>query len=556
MAQGELLFAPLGGIGEIGMNLSIYGFGDGRRRQWLIVDCGVSFASEEHLPGVDLILPDIRFLIEERKNIVGLVLTHGHEDHMGALIDLWPRLNVPLYATPFTAALFEAKRLSEPGAPQIPIKVVPMGGHLALGAFAIDFINVAHSIPESNALAIRTPAGIVLHTGDWKIDPNPIIGAPTDAAKLTALGDEGVLALVGDSTNAVREGRSPSESDVAKTLAELIRTAPGRVAVTTFASHVGRLRAVADAARAAEREVVLVGRAMERVAQVARETGYLDGVQDFRSAQSYGYLPPDKVLALCTGSQGEPRAALARIAADEHPEVTLARGDRVIFSSRAIPGNEKAVGEVINGLVAQGVEVITDRTHLVHVSGHPRRDELREMIGWVRPQILIPAHGEALHLAEHAELARRAGVPKVLVCRNGDLVRLAPNGPEIIDEVPSGRLYKDGSLLINAESKTVAARRRLSFAGVVSVALALSEKGVLMADPEVELIGLPETDAAGASMTEIAREAIEEAFESMPKPRRRDADAVAEAVRRAVRAAIAERWNKKPICHVHVLTVT
>ncbi len=537
------------------MNLSIYGFGEARRRQWLIVDCGVSFASEEHLPGVDLILPDISYLIAERKNIVGLVLTHGHEDHLGALIDLWPRLEVPIYATPFTAALFEAKRASEPGAPRIPVKVMPLGGHLTLGPFAIDFINVAHSIPESNALAIRTPAGIVLHTGDWKIDPTPIIGAPTDAAKLTALGDEGVLALVGDSTNAVREGRSPSEADVAKTLAELIRTAPRRVAVTTFASHVGRLRAVADAARAVEREVVLIGRAMERVAQVARETGYLDGVQDFRSVESYGYLPPDKVLALCTGSQGEPRAALSRIARDEHPEVTLSKGDRVIFSSRAIPGNEKAVGEVINGLVMQGIEVITDRTHLVHVSGHPRRDELRDMIGWVRPQILIPAHGEALHLAEHAELARRAGVPKVLICRNGDLVRLAPNGPEIVDEVPSGRLYKDGSLLISAEGRTVAARRRLSFAGVVTVALAVNDKGTLMADPEVELIGLPETDAAGVSMTEIARDAVEKAFESMPKPRRRDPDAIAEAVRRAVRSRIAERWNKKPICHVHVLTV-
>ncbi|MGB6750738.1 MAG: ribonuclease J [Xanthobacteraceae bacterium] len=555
MAHNELVFAPLGGIGEIGMNLSIYGFGDARRRQWLIVDCGVSFASEEHLPGVDLILPDISYLIEERKNIVGLVLTHGHEDHMGALIDLWPRLKVPLYATPFTAALFEAKRLSEPGAPQIPVNIVPLNGHLTLGPFAIDFINVAHSIPESNALTIRTPAGIVLHTGDWKIDPTPLIGAPTDAARLTALGDEGVLALVGDSTNAVREGRSPSEADVAKTLAELIRTAPRRVAVTTFASHVGRLRAVAAAARAAEREVVLVGRAMERVAQVARETGYLDGVQDFRSIESYGYLPPDKVLALCTGSQGEPRAALSRISRDEHPEVTLAKGDRVIFSSRAIPGNEKAVGEVINGLVMQGIEVITDRTHLVHVSGHPRRDELREMIGWVRPQILIPAHGEALHLAEHAELARRAGVPKVLVCRNGDLVRLAPDGPEIVDKVPSGRLYKDGSLLIGAESRTVAARRRLSFSGIVTVALALSAKGQLVADPEVELIGLPDSDAAGTSMTEIARDAVEEAFESMPKPRRRDPDAVAEAVRRAVRGRIGERWSKKPICHVHVLTV-
>jgi ribonuclease J len=551
----DLVFAPLGGFGEIGMNLSIYGFGDSRRRQWIIVDCGVSFASEEHLPGVDLILPDISYLIEERKNILGLVLTHAHEDHMGAIMDLWPRLKVPFYATPFSAALFEARRASELGAPEIPVNVVPAGGHLSLGPFEIDFINVAHSIPESNALAIRTSAGTVVHTGDWKIDPTPIVGGPTDAARLTALGDAGVLALIGDSTNAVREGRSPSEADVAKTLAELIRTAPRRVAVTTFASHVGRLRAVADAARAAEREVVVVGRAMERVVQVARETGYLQGVQDFRGVESYGYLPPDKVLALCTGSQGEPRAALARIAQDEHPDVTLSRGDRVIFSARPIPGNEKAISQVINGLVEQGVEVITDRTHLVHVSGHPRRDELRDMIGWVRPKILIPAHGEALHLAEHADLARKAGVPHVLICRNGDLVRLAADGPAIIDEVPSGRLYKDGALLVSAESKTVAARRRLSFAGMVTVALALNEKGVLAADPDIELIGLPETDANGASMTEIARDAVEIAFDALPKPRRRDPDAVAEAVRRGVRSAIAERWKKKPICYVHVLTV-
>ena len=555
MAGPELVFAPLGGIGEIGMNLSIYGFGDERRRQWLIVDCGVSFASEEQLPGVDLILPDIRYLLEQRRNILGLVLTHAHEDHMGALIDLWPKLNVPLYATPFAAALFEARRLSEPGAPSIPVNVVPLNGRVALGPFTVDFINVAHSIPESNALAIRTALGTVVHTGDWKIDLTPVVGAPTDEAKLTALGDQGTLALIGDSTNAVRDGRSPSEADVAKTLTELIRTAPARVAVTTFASHVGRIRAVADAARIAEREVVLVGRAMERVVQVARETGYLDGVQDFRAAESYGYLPPDKVLALCTGSQGESRAALARIAQDEHPEVTLTRGDRVIFSARTIPGNEKAVARVINGLVTQGVEVITDRDHLVHVSGHPRRAELLDMIKWVRPTILIPAHGEALHLAEHAKLAGNAGVPQVLVCRNGDLVKLAPGPAAIIDEIPSGRLYKDGALLVDAEAPTVAARRRLSFAGVVTVALALSEKGQLVADPEIELIGIPETDAGGRSMADIARDAIEEAFESLPKPRRRDPDEVAEAVRRAVRGAIAERWNKKPVCHVHVLSV-
>jgi ribonuclease J len=555
MAQNELVFAALGGIGEIGMNLSIYGFGDERRRQWIIVDCGVSFASEEHLPGVDLILPDIRYLIEERSNILALVLTHGHEDHMGALIDLWPRLKVPIYATPFTAALFEARRASEPGAPKIPIQVVPLGGHLQIGPFALDFISVAHSIPESNALAIRSPAGTVLHTGDWKIDPTPLIGGLTDVAKLAALGDAGVLALVGDSTNAVRDGRSPSEADVAKTLSELIRNAPRRVAVTTFASHVGRLRAVADAARAAEREVVVVGRAMERVVQVARETGYLDGVQEFRGIESYSYLPPEKVVALCTGSQGEPRAALARIAEEEHPDVALSRGDRVIFSARPIPGNEKAIARVMNGLVEQGIEVITDRTHLVHVSGHPRRDELRDMIGWVRPKILIPAHGEALHLAEHAALARRAGVPQVLLCRNGDLVRLALGSAEIIDQLPSGRLYKDGSLVIEAEARTIAARRRLSFSGIVSVAIAMTEKGALAGYPEVELIGLPETDAGGTALAEVARRAVEEGFEALPKPRRRDPDEVAESLRRAVRAAIAERWGKKPICHVHVIVV-
>jgi len=294
---------------------------------------------------------------------------------------------------------------------------------------------------------------------------------------------------------------------------------------------------------------------MERISQVARETGYLDGVADFRSMDAYGYLPPNKVLALCTGSQGEPRAALSRIAEDQHPEVTLGKGDRVIFSTRAIPGNEKAVDRVINGLVEQGVEVITDRTHLVHVSGHPRRDELADMIRWTRPQILIPAHGEALHLAEHANLARRAGVPNVVVCRNCDLVRIAPGPPGIVDEIPSGRLYKDGSILISAEAKTVAGRRRLSFSCVISVALAVTDKGELAADPEVDLTGIPETDADGESLAEAAYDAVMSTFESLPKPRRRDPDSVAEAVRRAVRAAIARRWRKKPVCHVHVLTV-
>ncbi len=552
--QGDLVFAPLGGVGEIGMNLSLYGLGDERKRTWLIIDVGVSFANEENLPGIDLVFPDIRYLISERRNIAGIVLTHAHEDHYGAMLDLWPKLRVPVFATPFTAALLAAKRLGEFGAPDIPVTEVALGSRFSVGPFDVELCSVAHSIPESNALIIRTPHGTVLHTGDWKIDPTPVLGEKTDEAKLRALGEEGCLALVGDSTNAVRDGRSPSESEVAATIAELILKAPGRVAVTTFASNVARIRAVADGARAAGREVVVVGRAMERVTQVARETGYLDDVQPFRSMEVYGHLPNDKVVALCTGSQGEPRAALARIAKDEHPEVTLARGDTVIFSSRPIPGNEKAISTVINGLIDQGVRVVTDRTHLVHVSGHPRRDELAEMIGWVKPRLLIPVHGEALHLAEHAELARSLGVT-VGMCRNGDLVKLAPGDPGIIDEVPAGRLYKDGNLLVDAQARTIADRKRLSISGIVSVALALTEKGQLAADPDVELIGIPEVAASGQPMLEVALDAILETVESQPKARRRDPDAVAELVRRAVRAAVAGEWGKKPWVLVHMLPV-
>ncbi|QQN61737.1 ribonuclease J [Bradyrhizobium diazoefficiens] len=551
----ELVFAPLGGVGEIGMNLSIYGLGNRQQRSWLAVDLGVSFGDEEHLPGIDLIMPDISFLEKERKNLIGLVLTHAHEDHFGAIIDLWPRLKCPIYATQFSAALFEAKCAAERNAPKIPVTVVPSGGRIDVGPFNVEFIPVAHSIPEAHALAIHTEVGTVLHTGDWKIDPTPTLGRPTDEKRLRELGEEGVLALIGDSTNAVRDGRSPSEAEVARTIIELVKAAKGRVAVTTFASNVARIKAVADAAKAADREVVVVGRAMERVVQVARETGFLDGVQNFRSPEVYGHLPQDKVLALCTGSQGEPRAALARIANDDHPEITLNRGDSVIFSSRTIPGNEKAVGSIINNLVLQGVEVLTDRDHLVHVSGHPRRDELRDMISWVKPQLLIPVHGEALHLNEHAKLARAAGVPRVLVIRNGDLVKLGPGDPGVIGEVPSGRLYKDGTILEDSKSRAVIERRRLAFSGCAFVAIAMTAQGELVDEPEVDLVGIPEKNRAGEPLDDIVFDAVMSTIEGLPKARRRDFDALAESVRRAVRAVINEHWGKKPPCLVHVLTV-
>src|SRR5437764_2528572 len=508
---GEVVFATLGGVGEIGMNLSIYGLGPERSRTWLAIDFGVSFGGEELLPGIDLVLPDSRFLGEERRNLAGIVLTHAHEDHFGALLDLWPQLRVPVYATPFTAALLEAKRRGEPGAPEIPVRVVALGSRFALGPFDVELVSVAHSIPESNALIIRTPLGTLLHTGDWKIDPTPVVAPPTDEAKLRAIGQAGVLALIGDSTNAIRDGRSPSERDVAKTLAELVRTARARVAVTIFASNVARIRSVAEAAAAAGREVVVIGRAMERVVQVARETGYLDGIGAFRGPETYNHLPPDKVVALCTGSQGEPRAALARIAEESHPEIALAPGDRVIFSSRTIPGNEKPVGRIINGLVHQGIEVLTDRHELVHVSGHPRRAELEDMYGWVRPQIAIPVHGEALHLHEHAALARRVGVQQVIECQDGDMIRLAPGRAEVIDEVPAARIYKDGRILLEPEARTVPERRRLAFAGVVSVALAVTEQGEIAGEPALRLTRIPERDAGGEVMRAIAYSAVRRA---------------------------------------------
>ena len=498
-------------------------------------------------------MPDIAFAVAEKKNIAGIVLTHAHEDHFGALFDLWPRLKVPVYATPFTAALIEAKRLSEPGAPEIKVITVPLKGKVTLGPFEVEFVSVAHSIPESNSLIIRTPLGPVLHTGDWKLDPTPLIGEPTDEARLRALGDEGCIAFIGDSTNAVREGRSPSETDVAKTLAELMRSAPGRVAVTTFASNIARIRAVALAARECEREVVVVGRAMERLVQVARETGYLTDVQEFRPANAYGYLPPDKVVAICTGSQGEPRAALSRIAQDDHPEVTFSAGDRVIFSSRAIPGNEKAIGRVINGLIEQGIEIITDRTHLVHVSGHPRVAEMEDMYRWVRPKIAVPVHGEALHLSEHAKIAKRCGVEDIVRCKNGDVIRLAPGPAKKVDEVRHGTLYKDGRLIIEGKAAAVSDRRKLSAVGVIVVSLVMDERGELVADPEVDLLGIPERNASGESIEDIVYNAVVDTAENLPKARKRDPDAIAESVRRSARAAVANDWGKKPVCIVHVL---
>lgn len=553
MADNELVFLPLGGLGEIGMNCGLYGFGPPKQRKWLMVDLGVAFAGED-LPGIDLIMPLTSFIEERKKDLVGIVLTHAHEDHFGAVADLWPRLGVPIYATNFAADLLEVRRLSEPGAPKVPVKRIAQDQRFTLGPFDIEMIPVAHSIPESCALAIRTPAGTVLHTGDWKIDETPVLGLPTNGQRLKEIGDEGVLALVCDSTNILREGISASEKEVSATLAEIIAASPGRVLVTTFASNVARIRAVAEAAAAAGRQVIVAGRAMERVVEIAAELGMLAGLPPFRGTDAFSRLPRDKVVVLVTGSQGEPRAALARIAAKEYPDIRLVSGDRVIFSSRAIPGNEKAINKIINALAKQDIDIITDRQGLVHVSGHPRQDEVRRMYEWVRPQVAVPAHGEALHLTEHAKFAKAMGVPHVIRAFNGTLVRLAPGDPAMVTEVVNGRLVKDGDCLTSVDG-AVAERRKLSFAGIITVVLAMDERGDIASDPEVETVGIPEVTARGENMAELALDAVEATLAGLSKGKRRDPAAVQEAIRRAVRAAINDVWDKKPLCQVFVVEV-
>ena len=441
------------------------------------------------------------------------------------------------------------------GRPKIPIEIVKPGARLAIGPFDVEFVAVAHSIPESSALAIRTPAGLVVHSGDWKIDPTPVLGPSTDEARLIALGDEGVLALVCDSTNVLREGESPSERDVAAVLHDLVANAKGRVVVTTFASNVARLRSAAEAGLAAGRQICILGRAMERVVAVARECGMLDGVPPFLGMDAFERLPRNKILALATGSQGEPRAALARMAEDEHPTAELSPGDTVIFSSRTIPGNEKAVGKLINAFVTTGVEVVTDRNALVHVSGHPRRAELAKMYAWLRPRIAVPAHGEALHLSEHAAFAKAQGVPQVLRALNGDLVRFAPGDAATLGKVGGGKRMKDGEILLPADQECVAQRRRLSFAGVVSIALALTPKGELAGDPDVMIAGLPERTREGAAIDALIDAAIFETFESLPRGKRRDPDFLSTAIERGVRNSVSVVWGKKPQVHVLVVEV-
>ena len=552
--QDELVFLALGGLGEIGMNVYLYGFGPGDARQWLMVDLGITFPGDSE-PGVDVVLPDLRFIYENPKSLIGIVLTHAHEDHIGAVVDLWPKLKAPLYATPFTAGMLHSKSAEFAGKLKLPIKTIPLGGTVQIGPFGVEFVTMSHSVPESSALAIRTKLGTVLHTGDWKLDSQPFVGDPANEARLQELGAEGILAMVCDSTNAFRDGRSPSELQVARSITELVKAQKRRVAITSLSSNVARIKAVSDAALATGRELVVAGRSMHRVIQVAIDTGYLPPNFRWLDQDRAQYLNARDTCILCTGSQGEPRAAISRISENEHPAITLGKGDTVIFSSRTIPGNERSVGRIQNNLAHLGVEVITDNEALVHVTGHPRRDELRQMYAWIKPRIAIPMHGEARHLKEQGRIAKAAGVPEVVEPLNGDIVLLAPGQARIIDEAPVGRLFRDGSLIVSESDGPVQERRKLGQVGLVLVAITLSTRGEVLGYPQVALDGVPQENVRGEPMYDTALDAVEGTLKGLSPARRKDPEMVREAIRRAVRSAIAETWGKKPIAKVLINVV-
>lgn len=543
----ELVFLPLGGAGEIGMNLSLYGYAG----RWLMIDCGISFA-DDTMPGIEVIMPDPAFIEERRDALVGIVVTHAHEDHLGAIQYLWPRFKTTVYATPFTANLLRQKLVETKLESTVPIVEIPMSGKFSIAPFELELITLTHSIPEPNAVVVRTPVGTVLHTGDWKLDPDPLVGPTADEAALRRLGEEGVLALVCDSTNALRPGVSGSEAAVGRSLETLVGQCRNRVAVACFASNVARLTSIAAAAAAHDRQVALVGRSLWRIEQAARETGYLNGVPRFLTEEEAGYLPRDKALLICTGSQGEPRSALSRIADDEHAHIVLEAGDAVIFSSRIIPGNERSINRLHNKLTHLGVEILTEQDHFVHVSGHPAQEELQRMYQMVRPKVAVPVHGEARHLRAHMSLAEACQVQQAILALNGDMVRLGPLPAAVVGQVQTGRLALDGKQLVSLDSESWKNRKRITFNGAAVATVVLDRNGTLLADPRVTLqgVGDPDAEELASLGADVGR-----AVEGLSPRERRDDAAVSEAARLAVRRRLKASSGKRPVTDVHVVRV-
>ena len=540
----ELLFLALGGSGEIGMNVNLYG----TQGKWVMVDLGLTF-SDPSYPGVELILPDLDFIEKNRKDLLGIVLTHGHEDHIGAIPYLAADLGVPLYATKFTAGLIRGKLDEEGISDRVKLHIIANEGSFQLGPFGFTYVPLAHSIPEGNALLIDTPYGKIFHTGDWKVDENPLLGVPATAAELTAIGDQGILALVCDSTNVFNDKASGSELDVRKGLDEVVAACTGRVLVTTFASNAARVQTLGNVARDTGRQLCVAGRSLDRIIKVAKASGYLADFPPTIDVDTAMKLPPRDVLFIATGGQGEARAALSRVAFDSHP-IKLSKGDTVVFSSKQIPGNELAIGRIQNQLASKHIEMVTEKQAFVHVSGHPGRPELAAMYKWIRPEIMLPVHGELRHMAEQARFAKEQGVPKGIVQSNGTVVRLAPDGPKAIGQERVGRLVLDGDVILPADGSTINERRRISQYGVISVTVAVDGKGHLRGEPAVMIQGIPVEEDRDDFLDE-ARDAAAEAVQGGSK----DENKLREAVRLAVRRRASAWTGKKPIVDVSIIRV-
>ncbi len=551
--KDELYFIPLGGAEQFGVNLNVYGY----QGKWLVIDCGMGFADERY-PGIDILLPDPQFIEDRKKDVVGMIITHAHEDHIGAVAHLWPRLRCPIFAAPFTAAVLRKKMSEVPACRDAEVIEVVAGEKLSLKPFGVTFTPVTHSVPETAALFIETDVGNIVHSGDWNLDPHPTIGEPTSPEPFKAFGEMGVLAYIGDSTNAEVEGTSGSEGDVEKGLSALFKECRGRIAITIFASNIGRLRSICLAANENGRQVALIGRSLHSMSAAARDCGYMKDLPQFVTEDDLGYLPDDKVVMVVTGSQGESRAQLARIARGEHQEISFRKGDTVIFSARPIPGNELEIIAVKNNLAASHVRIISprDTKHCIHVSGHPARDEITQMLQWVKPQAVIAVHGERTMLEAHAQLALDLQVPTAIVPNNGSVIRLYPGTPSVIDHVETGLLAVELGRILNADHQAIVQRRKLQFSGTVHATLVMDKRGELVTDPQVSTVGLVDPDQEdGRKFEEDILDEIEDILADMSKGELTDDHFVSEEMRIGIRRFVQHRLNIKPKTTVHLVRV-
>ncbi len=553
MGKEELIFCPLGGSGEIGGNMNLYAYGDESNQKWIIVDMGVSFA-DDSVPGVDLIMPDAGFIIDKKDDLLGIVLTHAHEDHIGAVVHLWPKLRCKIYATPFTAALILEKFKEKKADISSYLEVVPLNAKIKLGKFEIDFVTLTHSILEPNGLSIKTPLGTVLHTGDWKIDPNPLIGSQIDEEKLKTIGKSGVSAMICDSTNIFSPGRAGSESDVRDSLLRIMEIKTNRILVTSFASNVARMETIFYCAKKTSRNICLVGRSMQRIYKAARKCGYLQGLIEPLEPRDAKKVSKNKILYLATGSQGEPMGAMTRIINNVHPDVFLEGGDCVIFSSKIIPGNEKKLYHLQNLIVKNKMEMISEENAFVHVSGHPNRDDLKDMYKWVKPQCVIPVHGEHRHMVEHVNFAKEMQVPKSLLIENGDIIKILPgNKPEIIDKAPSGKVYLDGNINVETDSKSIKDRKNLSINGYLEITLIVSNNGNIK-KPVISYKGIPERDEDDTFVFDMENE-IMNICRTFSMDNKKQQQNLIETLKQNCRRIVREKTGKKPYTNINITRI-